>query len=257
MGYFNSFQINLSPDKKYSLVVDPIDWRDYYYDYQRATLREQVDLRSVAGDIQSQRDLGSCTAQAIVAVYEIMLMQQVPAAFQELSPLFLYYNSRLEEGTLNEDAGAYLRNSMKALQTYGICPESDWPYDTKKFDVRPDDNAYRNAKKFKISQYKRLPNLSSILDSINADHPVVAGIMVYSGFDRITKENPILSVPLDTDTEYGAHAIALIGYNLTEKKILAKNSFGKSWGLDGYFWIPFDYIEQELTDAWIFDILLN
>ena len=243
--------------RQFDLEVDPIDWRDYYYHYQKATLREQVDLRSVAGDVQSQRDLGSCTAQAIVAVYEIMLRQQVPDKFQELSPLFLYYNSRREEGTLNEDAGAYLRSSMKALLDYGICPENDWPYNVDKFNIRPSDNAYRNAKKFKISQYKRLSNLNSILDSISKDHPVVAGIMVYSGFDNITKENSTIPMPTDTDTEYGAHAIALVGYNLAERKLLAKNSFGASWGLGGYFWIPFDYLEQELTDAWIFDILVN
>lgn len=243
--------------RRFDLEVDPVDWRDYYYHYQRATLRERVDLRSVAGDIQSQRDLGSCTAQAIVAVYELMLRQQMPDKFQELSPLFLYYNARREEGTLNEDAGAYLRSSLKALQDYGICPESDWPYDVKKFNIRPSDDAYRSARKFKISQYNRLPNLNSILDAISNDQPVVAGIMVYSGFDYITEQNPTVPMPADTDTEYGAHAIALIGYDMTERKILAKNSFGASWGLDGYFWIPFDYIEQELTDAWIFDILVN
>lgn len=243
--------------KKYRLVADQIDWRDQYYNYAKCSLQESVDMRSMASGIQSQRELGSCTAQAIVSAYEILLKNEHPDKFVDLSPLFVYYNSRYVEGTINEDAGAYLRDALKAVDHYGICEESAWPYDINKFTFRPPPEAYQNAKKYRIKRYKRLTNLDNILDSLSSRHPVVTGIMVYSGFERITGENPVLPMPSDTDTELGAHAILLVGYDLSKQQVLAQNSFGSTWGQNGYFWIPFDYINQELTDAWIFDILLN
>lgn len=243
--------------KKYRLKADLVDWRDQYYNYAKCSLQESVDMRSMSSGIQSQRELGSCTAQAIVGAYEILLKQERPNQFVDLSPLFVYYNSRYEEGTINEDAGAYLRDALKAVDHFGICEERVWPYDINKFTAKPPPEAYQNAKKYRIGRYKRLNNLDNILDSLSSRHPVVTGIMVYSGFESITGENPILPMPSDTEQELGAHAILLVGYDLSKQQVLAQNSFGSMWGQNGYFWIPFDYINQELTDAWIFDILLN
>lgn len=243
--------------KKYRLKADLVDWRDRYYDYAKSVLREYVDMRSMASAVESQRDLGSCTAQAIVAAYEMLLRQKYPGQFVNLSPLFVYFNSRREEGTINEDSGAYLRNALKAVDQYGICTEEMWPYDVSKFNIQPPSSAYENAKRYGITYYKRLPQLDSILDSLNSNHPVVAGIMVYAGFDQISGESPVLPMPTDTEQELGAHAVVLVGYDLPKRQVLAQNSFGSGWGQSGYFWIPFDYIQQELTDAWIFDIDLN
>jgi C1A family cysteine protease len=243
--------------RKYKLVPDLVDWRDRYYDYASSDIKESVDMRSMASGVQSQRDLGSCTAQAIVAAYELLLKREQPRDFVELSPLFVYYNARIEEGTINEDAGAYLRSALKAVDHFGICAESVWPYDVNKFDVQPPVAAYEDAKKHRIKKYKRLSGLDNILDSLSSHHPVVTGIMVYSGFENITGENPVLPMPSDTDQELGAHAILLVGYDLPRKQVLAQNSFGSTWGQGGYFWIPFEYIQQELTDAWVFDIVRN
>ncbi len=243
--------------RKYKLVPDLVDWRDRYYDYANSDIKESVDMRSMASGVQSQKDLGSCTAQAIVAAYELLLKRERPNEFVDLSPLFVYYNARYEEGTINEDAGAYIRDALKAVDHYGICTESIWPYDINKFTIKPPPEAYNNAKKYRIKKYKRLSHLDSILEALSKSHPVIAGIIVYSGFENITGDNPVLPMPTDTEQELGAHAILLVGYDLARRQILAQNSFGSSWGQGGYFWIPFDYLGQDLTDAWTIDILLN
>lgn len=242
---------------KYRVKPDLSDWRDRYYNYARSAIRESVDLRDMARVVQSQSDLGSCTAQAIVAAYEILLKHEYPSDFAELSPLFVYYNTRMEDGTINEDTGAYLRDALKALGRYGVCTEEAWPYDPKRFNLKPSAEAYRNANKYRIKDYRRLTSIDNILDSLSNNHPVVAGIMVYSSFEQITKESTVLSMPDNLEKELGAHAILLVGYDLNRKQLLAQNSFGSNWGEKGYFWIPFDYMQQELTDAWIFNILVK
>lgn len=245
----------MSTARKYHVLADQIDWRDKYYNFARSELRESVDMRPMAGAIEEQSHLGSCTAQAIIGGYELMLKQQYPDHFKELSRLFVYYNARMVEGAdTSVDEGVYIRDALKAVNQYGICKESLWPYDISKFSIRPPTEAYNDAMTRTIKEYYRISNLRDILDSLNADHPVVAGLIVYDGFERITPNNPILEMPRDTDRELGAHAVLFVGYDLGKKCILVRNSFGTRWGDHGYFWLPFDYVEQDLTDAWSFDI---
>jgi C1A family cysteine protease len=48
-----------------------------------------------------------------------------------------------------------------------------------------------------------------------------------------------------------------VGYDLTKKLFLARNSFGEDWCMGGYFWVPFDYAKKDFMDSWTFDIQLT
>lgn len=243
-------------DRKYKVIADPCDWRDHYYNFARSTLKEKVDLRSMASAIESQSDLGSCTAQAIVGAYELLLRRDYPADFVELSRLFLYYNAREEEQSVNVDEGVYIRDALKALDHYGVCEERLWPYDTSKFRIKPPTECYQNARQYRIKRYHRLSSKDDILDALSNGYPVVAGLVLYSGFDQITESDPVLPIPADNDKELGAHAVLFVGYDLEKEQVLVRNSFGPKWGEQGHFWVPFAYLDRDLTDAWIFDIKL-
>ena len=48
---------------------------------------------------------------------------------------------------------------------------------------------------------------------------------------------------------YGGHAVLCCGYDLPKRRFLVRNSWGKDWGLAGYFWMPFDYLlDPKLSD---------
>jgi C1A family cysteine protease len=51
--------------------------------------------------------------------------------------------------------------------------------------------------------------------------------------------------------------MVLVGYDLSKKLFLVRNSFGTDWCIDGYCWITFAYMKEKLLDAWIFDIDLT
>jgi len=44
------------------------------------------------------------------------------------SRLFIYYNERVMEHTVSQDAGAQIRDGIKSVNHIGACPETDWPY---------------------------------------------------------------------------------------------------------------------------------
>jgi C1A family cysteine protease len=244
-------------ERKYNVKPDRVDWRDKYYNFARTPLRDSVDLRPWESDVKQQAQLGSCSSQAVCSAYELLIKRDYPGQFKDLSRLFVYYNAREIERSITEDAGVYVRDAIKAVNRYGVCSDYLWPYEIKNFTKRPSDISYADGRTRMITHYYRLTNVWDILDALNSNYPVVAGLTVYAGFNGIGNNNPVLPIPTDSEEELGAHAVLFVGYNFTNRLILARNSFGPEWGDHGHFWIPFEYLQRDLTDAWIFDIKLS
>lgn len=205
--------------------------------------------------IEDQGDLGSCAGNAITNAYELQVRFLYPEKFTELSRLFVYYNSRLLDKSELEDVGAYIRDGMKAVQKYGICSELLWPYDIKKFAIRPTDECYRDGLSRTITQYQSLDTIDEVLSAINDNKPVVIGMTVYDSFNKVSKSDPVIDLPKSTELGTGGgHAMTIVGYDIPKRQLLVKNSFGRGWGDRGYAWLPFDYAESEGFEKWVFDI---
>jgi C1A family cysteine protease len=243
--------------RQYRVRADPPDWRDMPYEPTNLPLREIVDLRKWASVIEQQGHLGSCTGQAVVGAYELLLNRDYANQFTDLSRLFVYYNARLLEGVVSEDVGAYIRDAIRAVQRYGVCDERTWPYRINYFNVTPTDTSYQDAKKRNIKNYRRIVGLPGILDALNANRPVAFSLLVYREFDLLENSNDyILRTPSAGAQPLGGHAMCLVGYDLKRELVLARNSFGADWCMGGYCWITFDYVRQETMDNWVFDVEL-
>lgn len=231
------------------------DDRDYIYRSDTTeVLREQVDLREWDTIVESQESLGSCSSNALTNAYELMVKQNYPEKFVHLSRLFVYYNTRLEDGTINEDSGIYLRDGLKAIKKYGICAESIWPYTIENWDDKPSDEAYEDAKKRSILQYQKLTSTYYVTEVLNHNKPVVFAMEIYESFMELNDRISTVNFPSRKEKSLGGHAMCMVGYDLKRRLFLAKNSFGPNWGDGGYCWIPFDYLKQEGYDIWTFDI---
>src|SRR4051812_21961309 len=94
----------------YGCKPDTPDPRDHLYlprleGVNVATLPKRASLRDKAGKPYNQLELGSCTAQSIGKVME-MLCRIMGIEVLMPSRLFIYYNEREMEGTIGDDAGA-------------------------------------------------------------------------------------------------------------------------------------------------------
>ena len=219
--------------------------------------RRRVDLREWASPVEEQRQLGSCTAQAVVGAYELLTKMHYPDQFVDLSRLFLYYNARKISGDINEDIGAYISTAIEAVKTYGLCREDLWPYDPNKFDIEPGYICYRDARKRTINKVYEITSHEEIVDMLDRQHPVVVGVAVYSDFDRINNQSTILKMPRETEEPIGSHAMCIVGYDDSKQQFLLRNSFGDDWGEGGYFWIPYEYADANFSDMWAFSLLLK
>src|SRR5471032_300397 len=116
--------------KKYGWIPDLPDQRDIIFSAQRDALAVTpalVDLRSQCPPVYDQGQLGSCTANGIGGAIHFERLKQQAAPDFVPSRLFIYYNERVIEHTVQSDAGAQIRDGIKTVAKQGDCPETEWP----------------------------------------------------------------------------------------------------------------------------------
>ncbi len=212
----------------------------------------------------NQGDLGSCTANALVAAVNFD-QDRGP-----LSRLFLYAQERLMEhpvGTDDSDSGASLSDGILALRQFGVCEEQYWPYSSSfktpplsyKEKLTEDQKLhlafenwtamYRNASECRLANLFNTSrdldpthtssvarDLSSIKLLLSLRSPVVGGILLYDSFMQIDSSG-IVSMPKSSDALLGGHAIVFAGYddnkdlgNGKKGALFIRNSWGTDWG---------------------------
>jgi C1A family cysteine protease len=247
-------------DKSVSLIwkADKSDSRDYKYQITAKESPNIVDLRNYCSLIENQGNLGSCTGQAIAGAIE--LLNKRNGKQTDISRLFIYYYERLLEGTVNFDNGAYIRDGIKVCYTYGASLERYWPYDISKYKLEPILEAKNDARNRKVTRYERVADFNGCIDALTNGYPVIIGFYVYSSFMSTTvARTGIMSYP-NTRREklLGGHAVLLVGYDKTKKVFIARNSWGTSWGDSGYFYIPFNVINPDMSsDYWVIKSVNN
>ncbi len=240
--------------KWYGWVPDLPDQRDRVF---RAPLRRigplpgRVDLRNQCPPIWDQGAIGSCTAHAIAGALEFDQMKQAFADTFVPSRLFIYYNERAMEGTVDEDAGAMIRDGIKSVAHQGAPHERLWPYDVTRFRAKPSKPAYADGRKHAAVLYQRVTQELSQLRGCLADgYPVVFGFSVYASFesDAVTQTGRV-PMPKRQEKMVGGHAVLAVGYDHADERFICRNSWGSSWGFDGYFTMPYVYLlDKNLSD---------
>src|SRR4029077_1923292 len=148
----------------YGWVPDRPDYRDQLYSAIARPPKKvpsKVDLRRGCSRVEDQGQLGSCTANALVGNLEF-LEKKAGRRVTNLSRLFIYYNERAMEGTINDDAGAMIRDGVKTLANLGVCPEKQWPYSISKFKQKPPAACFKSALGHQVISYHRILTLAEM-----------------------------------------------------------------------------------------------
>ena len=228
-----------------------------------------IDWRNVAGhryvDAVTDQDLtplpdgdttisGDCVAyavvEAIMATARIAL--NVPYASDHvqpplLSPDYLYF-------CLGEKTGDEGWNAVPALElckSRGLIPAP--VYDAmlrgQKSRRAVCANLERLAEHYAtiISGYTTLRTISAMKRWLAAKGPLVAGFTVYDDF--LAYRSGVYRVTPQSRASQGfGHETCVVGYDDNRQAWLCKNSWGNTWGEDGFFWIGYGQagIDQEM-----------
>src|SRR5215471_16217728 len=234
-------------NKRYGWIPDLPDHRDHMYAAPAMVLTAlppKVDLRPKCPPVVDQGQLGSCTANSIGNAHRFGQMKQGLANQFMPSRLFIYYNERVMEGTVNADSGAMIRDGIKSLAKQGACPEKQWPYTITKFASKPTQSCYKEAEKHQAVSYQRLvQTLSQLKGCLASGYPFVFGFTVYESFEsQEVAKTGVVPMPAAGEKVLGGHAVVAVGYDDASQRFISRNSWGAAWGMAGYFTIPYGYL---------------
>jgi C1A family cysteine protease len=248
-------------DRKYPVIINTIDPDDIMPMSlapasanvssipKVSKLPKSVDLRSKLNfPIYDQGNLGSCTANALCTAYQYLTKPYFMG-----SRLFLYYNERVNENSVNVDAGAYIRDGVKSLQLNGLCSEKSWPYNISQFAVKPPQSSYTEGLSHKVTGVRKI---NQTIESMQAElvngYPFIVGIAVYKSFESANATNTgYIPMPKNNETILGGHAILICGYT-SKGYWIFRNSWGSLWGDRGYGYLPKNYLVNRnlASDIW-------
>lgn len=247
---------------KYQWRPDTPDHRDMLFSnamdtkYDAAALPRFVNIIGIRNKIENQGPIGSCTGNSSTSALEISIGTRRP-----FSKLMAYYNARELDGfgSINEDVGATIRSVIKGLATKGVAYEETWPYDVRKFAVRPSAQAYQEGaalvKRMWGFEYMRVNNLTELKAALALGYPVTFGFSTPEIFSS-PRFNTFLRHPGPQDKITGGHAVVAVGYEdrVKEPYVWIRNSWGKQWGINGYYKMTQDWFTSPYrlaSDMWV------
>jgi C1A family cysteine protease len=247
----------------FNVVKDSPDKRDHIAPLPALILPSVADLRPYLGPIKNQSSLGSCTAHAGTSLREFLYRRfyayekdkTVPASAFRLSPLFQYAMEREIEGDFSQDGGAESRTIFQALSQYGCCLESQDQYDVKNVYQEPSTNLRDAALPYRFISYHRCMTVPVVKSVLASGYVVTVGTPVFASFESDeTASTGRVRVPTSSEPCLGGHEMLIVGYNDGQQSFTVQNSWGLSWGENGFCLIPYAYFTQprvvDQVDFW-------
>lgn len=217
-------------------------------------IKENVDLRKFFSPVKNQRDLGSCTSFAAVAMYEALMNQNGVEGTNDMSPAYLYYYSNILKG--RPAGGSNFFEQLEVLGRHGVCHEDLYVYDADSPATKPSEQADEDAKKHRVIDAKQIPlvnepdksetlkrNHQILTSALSEGYPVGISLKVY---DNLGKDGAFVLHPDDAPNakEDGWHAMVIAGYSEENSFYIVRNSWGEDFGEEGYCYIPSAYIDD-------------
>lgn len=202
-----------------------------------AALPTHFDWRSNSGSnwmtsVKNQGGCGSCVAFGAVGATEAQyrIAYNNPSWSLDLSEQHLFSCGGGLCGY-----GWYISAALNRLRDYGTPDEACFPYTASDRSCSGGCSDWQ-SRAFKIASWNWVASNPSAIQAALMNGPLVAGFNVYTDF--FNYRGGVYHYDGHSSLA-GGHAIVIMGYDSVEQYWIVKNSWGASWGENGYFRIGF------------------
>ena len=214
--------------------------------------------------IRDQEETSSCVGFAVTGAAYCRLHY---LGFQcgLFSPLSAYSIGRQLEGIYVgkplPDEGSYPFLVMSGVRRFGFVGEQFWPFDrdhASRVHQEVPFDIFQKASQFRVSNFARIDaqgdaRIQACKHAIAAGHPIPLGMEVGKKFADYGKGSDPIKPESDS---LGGHMTFLCGYEKDGDVFIGCNSWGKSWGDDGFYRIHSSKL-VDLTTTDLYDLTIT
>lgn len=242
---------------------DRIDIRDWFYQPSLAPLPDQVVNVDSVPEILDQGEEGACCGFALAAVVNFLLRAR--NIERRVSPRMLYEMARRYDEWPSEDyEGSSARGAMKGWMAHGVCDFTTWPPDlhgAQHLNAAIGREAQRTpGGAFFRLQHRQIRDMHAALNEVGI---LFCTLMVHDGWGEpdvgrgldvsYVEHGNVREIRLPVIRRRGeadsGHAVAIVGY--THEGFIIQNSWGPSWGAEGFALLPYEDYMLNATDVWV------
>jgi hypothetical protein len=214
------------------------------------TLPESIDLSGNFPTPGSQGRQGSCvgwaTAYALKSYHEKIEEQWSFSEQSTFSPAWIY--NQINDG---KDEGSRIDNALQLMIDQGAATWQAMPYTDQDYLTQPSEEVVAQAANYKAESMRSVTSAQQMKAALANRSPVVVGIRIFDAFNHLQGSNSVYNT---TEGELqGGHAVTLVGYDDNQFGGAFKviNSWGTSWGDNGFFWLPYNKLHDLLKVGFV------
>jgi C1A family cysteine protease len=225
-----------------------------------AAIPAQKDLRASWWTIGDQGETGSCVGWATadsVLRWHFVESGKITKT-DRLAVRFIWMSAKETDvfdqrpTTFIESDGTSLKAALDIARKFGCVHDRLLPFATGKLYPGASKTFYAIAAQLKISAYINVGmDPSDWREWIANNGPILTRLNVDKSWNNATENDGDLDayIPYPPgDLRGGGHAVALVGY--TEDRFIVRNSWGKTWGDEGFAYAAVAYAEEAFTEAY-------
>lgn len=217
-----------------------------------------VDYSANLPQVGDQGSEGSCVTWATGYYYKTYHEYKqygwnIKDPRNQISPYFLW----------NNHGGGQFFNSMDLMRGWGAATMASYP----SYGTVTEKEHFKEAEKFKILNYTAVFTKSFKIDGLvlktsgsnninimkqwlaNGDMFVI-GIPIMMSFYNYS--SGVYDIPdASKDPFQGLHAVCVVGYDEYKKAFKVVNSWGTSWGENGFIWFGENFMKKYVLEMWV------
>jgi len=227
----------------------------------RGNLPVSYDLAPYFPPVGSQGAQGSCAAWSSGYNYKSFLENiernwGYSSYDHIMSPAFVYnYAHRGESEYYCNNAGMTLKQAADILKYVGIVSWSEMPYDERVCSAGPSQQVINDAYEYRIDDYRRV-EFNDFKTFLASNMPIFFGAEIYENFSNCWNYSSCMDEYARNGNVFkrlagrseGGHAMVIVGYDDRKQAFKIINSWGTSWGENGYLWISYSTLKTMMRN---------